>query len=124
MEQDRIDQGIRLQKLAKALNLNQSSLAKSLGTTQPNISRMVTGESKISSEVMLRILNLHKNVNVHWLLTGEGSMFVDGQADPATQVKEVADPYRAKTKGKLEDLEERIEKLEETVQRLVKKLNK
>ena len=113
MEQIQIEQGIRLQQLMKALNLKQTGFARSLGMTQPNISRMVTGESKISVEVINRIIDTYKNVNLHWLLTGDGAMFMDEPEEKSVQVKEPGGPYSPKGKGRLEELEERVERLEE-----------
>lgn len=118
MQQLQIEQGVRLKNLIKALNLKQESFAKSLGMTQPNISRMVNGETKISVEVLNRIIDTYKNVNLHWLLTGEGVMFMDSQEDKARQVEEPPGTYTAKGKGRLEDLEERVERLEEAVRGL------
>mgnify|MGYP001221586766 CR=1 FL=1 len=115
MEQIQIEQGIRLQQLMKALNLKQTGFARSLGMTQPNISRMVTGESKISVEVINRIIDTYKTVNLHWLLTGDGAMFMDEPEEKSVQVKEPGGHYSPKGKGRLEELEERVERLEEAV---------
>lgn len=118
MDQLQIEQGIRLQQLMKALNLKQTGFARSLGMTQPNISRMVTGESKISVEVLNRIIDTYKNVNMHWLLTGEGAMFTAGPGEKSVQVNEATGHYTVKGKGRLEELEERVERLEEEVRGL------
>lgn len=116
MEQRRIEQGIRLKKLMKALNLNQSSFAKSLGMTQPNINRMVSGGNNISVEALNRITDTYKNVNLHWLLTGDGAMFLEELQEKNAQVNEDSIPYNRK-----ERLEERVKELEERVKRLEKK---
>ena len=118
MEQKRIDQSIRLKHLIKALNLNQPSFAKSLAMTQPNISRMISGRSSISVEVLNRITDRYKQVNLHWLLTGEGAMFLG--AEP--EIKE--DTIPPKSKGRLEELEERVERVEEVLKKVVVGLEK
>lgn len=118
-EQKRIDQSIRLKQLIKALNLNQPSFAKSLGMTQPNISRMISGRSSISVEILNRITDRYKQVNLHWLLTGEGVMFLGGEP----QEKE-EDIVLVKGKGRLEELEERVERVEEMLRRVVAELEK
>lgn len=117
MEHNQIGQSKRLKKLLKALNVNQSVFAKSLGMTQPNISRMASGEGKISVEVLNRITTTYKQVNLHWLITGDGEMFFYELQDKSPQM--VEEPL-IKTKGRLEDLEERLERLEEVVKNLVK----
>jgi transcriptional regulator with XRE-family HTH domain len=118
MDQQQIDQSIRLKKLIKMLGLNQTLFAQSLGMTQPNISRMVSGDGKISLEVLNRITDIYKNVNLHWLLTGEGTMFT--HVIPTEPMREVNEIPVYKGKGRLEDLEERVERLEKIVGRLTK----
>jgi transcriptional regulator with XRE-family HTH domain len=122
MEHQPIDQGLRLKRLIKTLNHNQSTFAQTLGMTQPNISRLINGEHKISAEVLNRIITAHKNVNVHWLITGEGEMFVQPASERPAQINEPEKPYVVRGKGKLEDLEDRIERLEEEVRDLKTKL--
>jgi transcriptional regulator with XRE-family HTH domain len=127
MEEIQIDQGQRLLKLIKALKTNQTSFARSLGMTQSNISRIISGENKLSGEVLIRMIQNHKGVNLHWLLTGEGSMFL--LETPAGKKDKVEEPAAGYEKGKtqllyreveaiLELYARRIESLEETVARL------
>lgn len=118
-EQKRIDQSIRLKQLIKALNLNQPSFSKSLGMTQPNISRMISGRSSISVEILNRITDRYKQVNLHWLLTGEGVMFLGEEP----QEKE-GDVLVVKARGRLEELEERLERVEEVLRRVVEGMEK
>ncbi len=117
MEQYQIDQKIRLKKLLKALNVNQSAFADSLSMAQPNINRMVNGKSQVSVELLNRISNVYKLVNLHWLLTGDGAMFFDHLPDNSLQVKEDPVVY-GKDKGGA--LEERLERLEKAFKRLAK----
>ena len=124
MEQNQIEQSIRLQKLIKALNLKQTTFAKSLGITQPNISRMVSGENKISSEELNRIALAHKKTNLHWLLTGEGEMFISVPHEKDTQSKEVLEANDIRGKGRLEELEDRVKRLEEIINRLINEIKK
>ena len=122
MDHLQIEQGIRLRQLIKALKLNQATFAKSLGMTQPNISRMIGGGNTISVKVLNAITEVHKSVNLQWLLTGEGAMF-RGEKEQAGQANEPSVRYGAPGKGRLEELEERIERLEEAVKRLMEKIN-
>lgn len=109
MEQYQIDQSIRLKNLIQALNQNQSTFAKSLGMAQPNINRMISGRNQVSVEVLNRISIVYKLVNLHWLLTGDGEMFLEdknsrgGKADFVTE------------KGRLEELEVRVDRIEEII---------
>jgi len=124
MEQTQIEQSIRLQKLIKALNLKQTTFAQSLGIKQPNISRMVSGQHKISAEVLNRIINSHKNVNLHWLLTGEGEMFLDLRTGKNTSEDKPPADNSNKGKGRLEELEERLALVEEEIKQLRKEIKK
>jgi len=112
MEQIQIEQSIRLRVLIKALNLNQSTFAKSLGMTQPNINRMVSGTGKISVEVLHRIAETHTHINLHWLLTGVGDMYLDGKNLQENDLPAVTKQER------LEQIEERLAQLEEQVNEL------
>ena len=119
MEQYQIDQGIRLKKLIKALHLNQSSFAESIGKTQPNINRMISGTSSISGEVLYRISGRYAQVNLHWLLTGVGEMFLESGPEENPQVNEAVIPFRDREK-----LESWMEEVEEILRGLVKKFEK
>lgn len=114
MEQYQIDQGIRLKNLIQALNQNQTTFAKSLGMAQPNINRMISGRNQVSVEVLNRISIVYKWVNLHWLLTGDGEMFFYEEEEKNPEVNEVSG-----IKDKWEELDERVERLEETVKKMI-----
>ena len=118
MDQKQIDQSIRLKILIKALNLNQLSFSKSVGMAQPNISKMMNGERQLSIELLNRIAERHK-ANLHWLLTGDGEIFVDDVQDTSLHVKEDPAIYGKDKRG---ELEERLERLEKAFKRLAKDL--
>lgn len=120
MEQYQIDQGIRLKKLIKVLNLNQVDFAKSVGVTQPNISKIVNGESSLSAELLARMADVYTQINLHWLLTGKGEMFFDAVPNKGFQANEAKNV--SNTREKLEELKDVIEKAKGTVTRLLKDL--
>lgn len=121
MESTRIEQGARLQQLIKALKTNQTGFADLVNVSQSNINKMVRGVKGISKTVINGLLLGHKNVNVHWLLTGEGEMFL---REPIDQVAEAAAPFGkgalllAEVEGILEAHKREIEALRERVARL------
>ena len=115
MEPYQIDQTIRLQKLIKALNVNQSAFAKSIGMAQPNISKIISGKGQVSTEVLNRISNVYEQINLHWLMTGKGEMFL---GEEEKKIPEVNEPEGVYDKGKSE-LEERVEWLEETLKKVM-----
>ena len=118
MEHSQIEQSIRLRTLIKALNLNQSTFAKSLGMTQPNINRMVNRDGKISVEVLHRIAETYTQVNLHWLLTGNGDMYLGEK-----NLQENGPPT-VHGKGRLEEMEERLARVEEQLSELWDRIQK
>lgn len=129
MESTRIEQGARLQQLIKALKTNQTGFADLVNVSQSNINKMVRGVKGISKTVINGLLLGHKNVNVHWLLTGEGEMFLAPPATPVDQVAEDAAAYRKRplllgeVEGILEAQRREIEELRERVARLEALIN-
>lgn len=111
---------VRLEKLIKALGLNQTSFAKSLGMTQPNINRMVSGNSSISVVILNRIAKKIEQVNLHGLLTGVGEMLLDDMQTKRPQVHE--EPV--KWKERLEQMEARLEELNGLIRQFFKALEK
>lgn len=55
-------------------NISQQEIAISLGTSQPNVSAMCKGYRTISKKTVVKLSNIFPDLNVDWLLTGEGSM--------------------------------------------------
>lgn len=109
------EQGARLERLIDALNLTQTSIAQVLGISQSYVSQMAGGSRNISRRVLHFITNNYPQVDVRWLLTGDGEMFLQkdsvaasGSQDP--QVMEVDVQYEAMRGGIFESLLEREEK--------------
>ena len=75
--------GNRLKLLrTKYLKLSQEKLAEILGVKRNTLSNWERGENEMNYEAML-ILHSKFGVNINWLLTGEGPMFVShSQEEP------------------------------------------
>jgi transcriptional regulator with XRE-family HTH domain len=69
----------RIKAIMKALKLNQSEFAKTLGFSKGVISEFSTGSRKPSKEFMFGILKL--GVSLDWFLTGNGEMFITSKID-------------------------------------------
>lgn len=110
---DNPEQGARLERLITELNLTQTSLAQTLGISQSYVSQMVGGSRNISRRVLHFITNNYSGVNVRWLMTGEGEMFLE-KKEPApgvlTGVMEPEAVYAA-GEGRLEWLERKVTEL-------------
>jgi transcriptional regulator with XRE-family HTH domain len=72
--------GERLKAVRKQIDATQEEFARKLGVKMMAVSRYETGTRVPSIET---IANLRENVHVdiNWLLTGEGSMFGDGEEE-------------------------------------------
>lgn len=70
----------RLKELRQELGLKQIELAKDLNINPSAISQMENGRIKPSLEILLEFWQAYK-VDLHWLLTGEGSMFTNGRQE-------------------------------------------
>lgn len=68
--------GERLKLLIKALGMNQKEFAESIGVTNSNITEIIKGRSQGFGSSTLAIVSRIYNVNLHWLLIGEGEMFL------------------------------------------------
>jgi transcriptional regulator with XRE-family HTH domain len=66
----------QLIKLLQKLGISQAEFAKALDLKPSTISEIMNGRTKsFNHEVLLKIKNLY-NVNLDWLLTGEGEMYL------------------------------------------------
>jgi len=72
---DQQDLGARLKSLLDDLGLTQMSMAEQVGVHQGYFNQIIKGRKRISATVIFSIAKRHKNVNLRWLLTGEGSMY-------------------------------------------------
>lgn len=66
--------GSRLRKIRKKLGKTLEEMRDITGLSKSGISDMELGLKKPSS-VYMHELNINFNVNINWLLTGEGTMF-------------------------------------------------
>lgn len=74
----------RLKAFVQALALKQADLAKSLRITPGALSAAIHGHNYLSLDRLRLLATLHR-LNVQWLLTGEGAMFIGGPAAEAAR---------------------------------------
>jgi plasmid maintenance system antidote protein VapI len=81
-EENLLLQGLRFEKLFKTLNHNGKTLAEALEVSQPLISQVISGKRGISKFLVEKLTNRYSNVNLNWLYTGNGSMFLEPEKPP------------------------------------------
>lgn len=69
----------RLSLFLKAKGLTGTELADRVGTSQPTISAILSGKRNLSRGMIARVAKLYDDLNIDWLLTGEGEMLREGE---------------------------------------------
>jgi transcriptional regulator with XRE-family HTH domain len=71
--------------LRKTLKVTQKEFAMVLAVSQSQIASMETGEREVSSRTVKQLCDSF-DVNIQWLRTGEGDMFVHKRDFPYTKL--------------------------------------
>ncbi|NPA43032.1 MAG: helix-turn-helix domain-containing protein [Chlorobi bacterium] len=69
----------RLQMFLQVTGLSPSRLAEKLGVQKSSISHLLSGRNRPSFDFLSKFARAFPDVNMHWLLTGEGAMFAGGE---------------------------------------------
>ncbi len=76
----------RLKQFRIALKLQQGEFAQKLGIYQQQLSKYEGGHNKPSIEFLIK-LNEIFNLNIDWLLTGKGNMFINQPQEYEANIK-------------------------------------
>ena len=79
----------RLKQLREALGLNKNQLAVKLGIDNGNLSRYESGKVKPNSEFYERLVDKFGAVNLSWLISGEGEMFIQKAPVEKSKIRSV-----------------------------------
>jgi len=93
--EEQVEIGGRLRAFILAKYKNQKAFAEVVGVTQGFVSQMVTGRSGIPMEVLAKISNSNNGLNIDWLLTGKGEMFLEKTSPEPGMVEEGGTRYEA-----------------------------
>lgn len=103
----------RIITLIKALDISARQFDMSIGTANGYTLRMQKNNASVGSDVIERIIKKYPQVNLVWLITGEGEMFITKESVPKIRSKQEIDTY----------IHDRITKqLSEDKQRLLKEI--
>ncbi len=70
----------RFKELFFALNTNGAQFSKKLKVSSTSINKILQGNSLPSSKIIIPLIENYPEVNIYWLLVGEGEMFRDIEA--------------------------------------------
>ena len=73
---DKISTGERLKTFLKTKRIKQTALAEVIGTSRSYISLLTKDKSKPSGNFLNSLTEKYPELNINWLLTGNGSMFL------------------------------------------------
>jgi len=93
--------GFHIKKIRKEKKMSQQSFADKLSTSSGHISDIENGK-KIPGGSFFISLKREFNVNINWILTGQGSPYIigeDGKLDADPEVNELLDMTRAVIKS-------------------------
>ena len=116
----------RLNKVIRSRDLKVTEFAKICDIPYRSVQSYIRGEMKIGSEAVIKICTQF-NINAHWLLLGNGEMDETLHPQKEPQTAEEIDKVMKKLKPeqrqeilsrslemeKMNDMEERLKKLEE-----------
>lgn len=65
----------RIERLIKALKLTNNAFATEIGVQRSNISHILDGRNNPSLDFVKKVVERYKDINLEWLVMGQGSMF-------------------------------------------------
>jgi len=65
----------RVIQIMESMAISKSQFALDLGISLPVLTHISSGRNKPSLDLIIRILHIYKNIDVNWLLFGQGNMY-------------------------------------------------
>lgn len=75
-ENQNFEQSERLKKFIDYLEISQKSFSDSIKVAQPYISQVINNKKGITNNILQSITAKYKDLNLRWLLIGEGEMLI------------------------------------------------
>jgi|TARA_B110000093_G_C12910947_1_gene384740 transcriptional regulator with XRE-family HTH domain len=99
----------RLKKMMEFYGLTATALAESIDVQRSSISHLLSGRNKPSLDFVLKILESYQEVELYWLLKGEGTFPKEKIKNSASS--KLLDPKKAKFDLNEVSEDETIEKI-------------
>jgi len=104
----------RFDQLVSALGITITEFGREIGGSNSTVRNGLKGPKGPTADLFAKIFARYPNVNLHWLITGEGDMFLH-QSDRGQQfiLEETSNPYQSQM---LEMMQEQNEFLKQQVE--------
>lgn len=83
----------RIMQVISALNMSARQFDISIGTANGYILRMEKNNASVGSDVIERIIKQYPQVNLVWLITGKGDMFLTESTESKTRNSQEIEAY-------------------------------
>ncbi len=83
----------RIMQLISALNMSARQFDISIGTANGYILRMRKNNASVGSDVIERIVKEYPQVNLVWLITGKGDMFIEEHTPSKSRTTQEIEAY-------------------------------
>lgn len=83
----------RIMQLISALNMSARQFDISIGTANGYILRMRKNNASVGSDVIERIIKEYPQVNLVWLITGKGDMFIEEHTPSKSRTTQEIEAY-------------------------------
>ena len=78
----------RIEQLITIKKLTASQFSEEIGVQRSSLSHVLSGRNKPSLDFMLKIKNRYPEINLNWLLLGEGEMIENTVSERTTELKD------------------------------------
>ena len=68
---------LRLKKIMAYYNENATSFSEKIGVQRSSISHILSERNKPSLEFILKVLSSYQEINLYWLLNGQGDFLIN-----------------------------------------------
>lgn len=100
----------RIAMYLKFRNINPHSFEKKIKLSNGYFSKQLRHLGSVGSDILIKVHDHYPDLNILWVLIGEGQMICEGWVGDHTQVGQFASNYMMES-GKLKLLEEDLEKM-------------
>jgi DNA-binding XRE family transcriptional regulator len=108
-----------LKELIHQLDLTNASLARAVGKTKTSIGDIISGKSIPKIDIFINLKKQYPSLNLNWLFTGQGPMWLDKESLPDYNLQRIADLEKL-----LLSYEKQIEMLEKEIEQCKDDLKK